>query len=185
MFNYLWSLEIDICNNYNANLINYAANVPNRWRFNIRTPVHSRRHVTIILIIVTRRLLCSTLVTECRSALTCDSLLLSTGVYMVRLRTIPNGWDSACLGPGHRTSGLFLINGIIYKAVPDGSVSNICSLIHLVILQSLGDSTFFKRAIQLNSFSYFTVARWHYFLQKSRTDKHTEPINGSKFHHST
>jgi len=53
----------------------------------------------------------------------------------------------------------------IYKVVLDGSVSNIRSLIHLVILQSLGDTTFFKRAIQ--------------------TDRHTEPINGSKFHHST
>jgi len=35
----------------------------------------------------------------------------------------------------------------IHKAVPDGSVSNIHSLIHLVILQSLGDTTFFKRAL--------------------------------------
>jgi len=34
------------------------------------------------------------------------------------------------------------------KAVPDGKVSNIPSLIHLVILQSLGDTTFFKRAVQ-------------------------------------
>jgi len=32
----------------------------------------------------------------------------------------------------------------INKAVLDGSVSNICSLIHLVILQSLGDTIFFK-----------------------------------------
>jgi len=46
-----------------------------------------------------------------------------------------------------------------YKAVPDGSVSNIRSLIHLVILQSLGDTTFFKKAVQLNSFSSFTVVR--------------------------
>jgi len=45
-----------------------------------------------------------------------------------------------------------LIHVIIkYKAVPDGSVSNIRSLIHLVILQSLGDTTFFKRAIQTDT----------------------------------
>jgi len=50
------------------------------------------------------------------------------------------------------------------KAVSDGSVSNI---------------------------RYFTVASssWHHFLQKSPTDtethRHSEPINGSKFHHST
>jgi len=31
------------------------------------------------------------------------------------------------------------------KAVKDGTVSNIRSLIHLVILQSLGDTTFFKK----------------------------------------
>jgi len=48
----------------------------------------------------------------------------------------------------------------LYKAVPDGSVFNIRSLIHFVILQSLGDTTFFKRAVE--------------------TDRHTEPINGSQ-----
>jgi len=37
---------------------------------------------------------------------------------------------------------------LFYKAVPDGSVSNIRSLIHLVILQLLGDTTFFKRTVQ-------------------------------------
>jgi len=36
------------------------------------------------------------------------------------------------------------------KAVPDGRVSNIRRLIHLVILQSLSDTTFFKRAVQTN-----------------------------------
>jgi len=73
-----------------------------------------------------------------------------------------------------------------YKADPDGSVSNIRSLpegcfkfiqprrfcpklIHLVILQSLGDTTFFKRAVQTDK----------------QTHRHTEPINGSKFHHLT
>jgi len=53
-----------------------------------------------------------------------------------------------------------------YKAVKDGTVSNIRSLIHLVILQSLGDTTFFKEPY-------------------TQTDRHTEPIKGSKFHHST
>jgi len=38
---------------------------------------------------------------------------------------------------------------VVYKAVSDRSVSNIRSLIHIVILQSLGDTTFFKRAAQL------------------------------------
>jgi len=33
----------------------------------------------------------------------------------------------------------------INKAIPDGSVSNIHSWIHLVILQSLGDTTFFSK----------------------------------------
>jgi len=37
------------------------------------------------------------------------------------------------------------------NAVPDGSVSNIRSLIHLVILQSLGDTTLFKRAVQTDT----------------------------------
>jgi len=37
------------------------------------------------------------------------------------------------------------------KAVPDGSVFNIRSLIHLVILQSLGDTTFFKRVVQTDT----------------------------------
>jgi len=39
----------------------------------------------------------------------------------------------------------------INKAVPDGSVSNI----HLVILQSLGDTTFFKRAVQTDTQSLY------------------------------
>jgi len=46
---------------------------------------------------------------------------------------------------------------IYNKAVSDGVVSNIRSLIHLVILQSL----------------------------YRHTHRHTEPIKGSKFHHST
>jgi len=52
----------------------------------------------------------------------------------------------------------FYLCSCIYKAVSDGSVSNIRSL------------------CQTNSFSYFTVARWHYFLQKSHTNRQTRRV---------
>jgi len=39
------------------------------------------------------------------------------------------------------TTEIIIIRAGTDKAVPDGSVSNIRSLIHLVILQSLGDTT--------------------------------------------
>jgi len=54
---------------------------------------------------------------------------------------------------------MFLAN---HKAVSDGSVSNIRYF-------TIADTTFFKRAVQTDT----------------QTLRHTEPINGSKFHHST
>jgi len=40
---------------------------------------------------------------------------------------------------------------VFNKAVPDGSVSNIRSIIHLAILLSLSDTTFFKRAVETDT----------------------------------
>jgi len=51
------------------------------------------------------------------------------------------------------------------KAVPDGSVSNIRSLIHLVILQSLCDTTFFKRAVQTDRYADTQIHRAYKWLQ--------------------
>jgi len=63
------------------------------------------------------------------------------------------------------------------KAVPDGSVSNIRSLIHLV-LHSLGELLSSKEP-------YRKTDRGTYRQTDRQTHRHTEPINGSKFHHST
>jgi len=80
------------------------------------------------------------------------------------------------------------------KAVPDGSVSNIRSkpeggfkfiqprrycakLIHLVILQSLGDTTFFKRAVQTNDIHLVilqSLGDTTFFKKAVQTDRHTD-----------
>jgi len=88
-----------------------------------------------------------------------------TSLYLVaHFRTMHQSCTEQFVSPnGYPIFARLRYSNSVYcvnKAVPDGSVSNI----HL---------------------GYFTVARWHYFLQKSRTDRHTKPINGSKFHHSS
>jgi len=64
----------------------------------------------------------------------------------VDTRSIPNQADIEARLANLKGSQLYM-----YKAVLDGSVSNIRSLINLVILQSLGDTTFLKRAVQTDT----------------------------------